>query len=361
MYHGDTVPGFPQHPHRGFETVTLVRQGLIDHSDSLGAQARFGHGDVQWLTAGNGIVHARCSRCSTRRAQSGRAVPDLAATCPRPTSASTLTSRCSGTTTSRDSSPPTTAGRRTEVTVVAGEIGGLTPPAPPPNSWASRPESDLAIWVLRLDADARGRCPGRGGPETVRMLYFFEGAALRVAGTDVDVNTALVLRRRHRRRTHRGSARGRVPRAASAPDRRAGRAVRTVRDEHRRRDPSRRSPTTAARSSVAGPGPTTTRPTAPTRSASRASPNTRHDRKHERASGAGYPGEQRAGPERPGPQGQERTSMNVAGSYGRSNPIRVGGVFSRRRRKPRTGCGATPPTADRPRASCCGAWAIATR
>ncbi|HYN59579.1 MAG TPA: pirin family protein, partial [Rubrivivax sp.] len=58
MYHGLKVPGFPAHPHRGFETVTIVRRGLIDHSDSLGAAARFGGGDVQWLTAGRGIVHA---------------------------------------------------------------------------------------------------------------------------------------------------------------------------------------------------------------------------------------------------------------------------------------------------------------
>jgi len=52
------VPGFPQHPHRGFETVTLARRGYIDHSDSLGAAARFGRGDAQWLTAGGGIVHS---------------------------------------------------------------------------------------------------------------------------------------------------------------------------------------------------------------------------------------------------------------------------------------------------------------
>ena len=57
MHHGTEVPGFPSHPHRGFETVTIVRKGLIDHADSLGAAARFGHGDVPWLTAGKGIVH----------------------------------------------------------------------------------------------------------------------------------------------------------------------------------------------------------------------------------------------------------------------------------------------------------------
>ncbi|MEZ5269430.1 MAG: pirin family protein [Microthrixaceae bacterium] len=50
---------FPAHPHRGFETVTYVREGLIDHSDSLGATARFaGRGDTQWMTAGSGIVHS---------------------------------------------------------------------------------------------------------------------------------------------------------------------------------------------------------------------------------------------------------------------------------------------------------------
>src|SRR5512145_805722 len=58
MYHGLTVPGFPRHPHRGFETVTVVRNGYVDHSDSMGAAGRYGQGDVQWMTAGAGVQHA---------------------------------------------------------------------------------------------------------------------------------------------------------------------------------------------------------------------------------------------------------------------------------------------------------------
>ena len=54
----DTPRGVGVHPHRGFETVTVVMNGIIDHSDSYGQAGRYGNGDVQWMTAGKGLQHS---------------------------------------------------------------------------------------------------------------------------------------------------------------------------------------------------------------------------------------------------------------------------------------------------------------
>ena len=140
MYHGLTVPGFPSHPHRGFETVTIVRKGLTDHSDSLGAAARFGGGDVQWLTAGRGIVHAEMFPApERRRAQPAGAVPDLAQPAGegqdgRPALHDALVGRHPARSHDRR---PTAASRSSPC--IAGRIApDVAPLAPPPDSWASR-------------------------------------------------------------------------------------------------------------------------------------------------------------------------------------------------------------------------------
>ena len=52
------IAGFPDHPHRGFETVTLVQDGLMRDKDSVGNEGVLGPGDVQWMTAGRGRIHS---------------------------------------------------------------------------------------------------------------------------------------------------------------------------------------------------------------------------------------------------------------------------------------------------------------
>jgi redox-sensitive bicupin YhaK (pirin superfamily) len=53
----DYLAGFPWHPHRGIETITYVLEGLVEHGDSMGNKGVIGAGDVQWMTAGSGIIH----------------------------------------------------------------------------------------------------------------------------------------------------------------------------------------------------------------------------------------------------------------------------------------------------------------
>src|SRR4051812_3357834 len=138
MYHGEVVPGFPRHPHRGFETVTIVRQGLIDHSDSLGATARFGHGDVQWLTAGRGVEHSEMFPLTRPDKPNPLELFQIWLNLP----ASNKFSAPYFSMLWADSVPRVRitdeAGRATDVTLVAGALGEQAAPTPPPDSWASR-------------------------------------------------------------------------------------------------------------------------------------------------------------------------------------------------------------------------------
>lgn len=192
MYHGEVVPGFPGHPHRGFETVTYVRRGLIDHSDSLGAAARFGRGDVQWLTAGEGIVHSEMFPLVHRDRPNPLELFQIWLNLPRadklvePHFAMLWGPDLPRIVRDAD-------GRATEVTVIAGALDGEVPPPPPPHSWAARPDTDVAIWHVRLDAGARWTMPAAHHPDVARTLYVFEGGPVGIGGTPVDGSTGAVV------------------------------------------------------------------------------------------------------------------------------------------------------------------------
>ena len=197
MYHGQTIPGFPSHPHRGFETVTIVRKGFIDHADSLGAAARFGNGDVQWLTAGRGVVHSemfpllRADQTNPLElfqiwlnlpAAGKMAAPHFtmlwSEDIPRQISADS-------------------EGRNTEITCIAGRLDdaqSVTPLPPPPQSWATDPTSDVAIWTIKMAPGARWLLPAAANAASRRNLYFFKGTRVTVGGQIISEHSALELR-----------------------------------------------------------------------------------------------------------------------------------------------------------------------
>lgn len=190
MYHGDIVPGFPTHPHRGFETVTYVRRGWCDHSDSLGAQARFGEGDAQWLTAGAGIVHSEM-------------FPLLSDDAPNPLHLFQIWLNLPAADKMvdpyfsmlwHDEIPVVATADGAHVTVIAGSFEGVAGVKPPPDSWASAADSDVAIWHVRLEPDSTFSLPP-AQPGSNRVLYLFEAddSGVDIAGQIVRQNTGVVL------------------------------------------------------------------------------------------------------------------------------------------------------------------------
>jgi redox-sensitive bicupin YhaK (pirin superfamily) len=193
MYHGEVVPGFPGHPHRGFETVTIVRKGYIDHADSLGAAARFGSGDTQWLTAGAGVVHSEMFPLLEREKSNHLELFQIWLNLP---AADKMVEPHFAMLWSKDIPRISFTDAQqhvTEVEVVAGELGGKRAPPPPPHSWAARPDTDVAIWNIHMQAGATFTLPKANDERTVRTLYFYEGTSLKVGDELVREHSALVV------------------------------------------------------------------------------------------------------------------------------------------------------------------------
>jgi redox-sensitive bicupin YhaK (pirin superfamily) len=182
MYHGQEVPGFPQHPHRGFETVTVVRRGLIDHSDSLGATARFGRGDTQWLTAGKGILHCEMFPLVEREKENPLELFQIWLNLPKEDKMVEPHFTMLWSDSIQKKSIVDEGGKQTDITVVAGVFGELRGPRTPPKSWAARDENDVAIWTIKMAPGAKVTLPAARVKGVNRSLYFFAGERLKIEG-----------------------------------------------------------------------------------------------------------------------------------------------------------------------------------
>lgn len=183
MYHGQTVPGFPAHPHCGFETITIVTRGYCDHADSLGAAARFGQGDVQWITTGAGLQHSEMfpllnlDKPNTMElfqiwlnlpAKSKRVAPYFSMFW------------------SEDI--PEQHSNGAYVRLIAGQLDALKAPAPPPDSWAADPDNGVVIALIQLEAGASLTLP-EASEGTQRRLYLFEGESVWLNGSAFNPGT----------------------------------------------------------------------------------------------------------------------------------------------------------------------------
>ena len=171
MYHGDRIPGFPQHPHRGFETITATMEGVIDHTDSMGNGGRYGDGDLQWMTAGGGVVHGemfplvnQTSDNPTRFFQIWLNLPAKNKMCD-PSFKMHWAQQVNKVTRDDGSS----------LTLFAGEYKGLNGEAPPPNSWAANPSNEVSIYHITLPPNSKIKIPSTATEGVNRTLYMIEG------------------------------------------------------------------------------------------------------------------------------------------------------------------------------------------
>ncbi len=187
MYHGEVVPGFPVHPHRGFETITIVRKGYVDHADSLGAAGRYGQGDVQWMTAGSGVQHSEMFPLLKQDQDNTMELFQIWLNLPKK---------------SKMAPPHFTMfwnekipvleldNKKVKLSIIAGNYEDTKALPPPPDSWASQPESDTAIWLLKIDPGGRFKIPSAKS-DTARTLYFFEGRGATMNGHEISGKTGI--------------------------------------------------------------------------------------------------------------------------------------------------------------------------
>lgn len=192
MYHGKTVPGFPGHPHRGFETITVVRKGLVDHADSMGAAGRYGDGDVQWMTAGKGVQHSEMFPLLSKEKDNPMELFQIWLNLPKKNKMVAPHFKMMW----RESIPnytfTDTEGKKTVIEVIAGKIDTTLAPAPPPDSWAADANNEVAIWNIKMNAGGTWLLP-KASEGINRTLYFYEGENLNVESNPVTKYNAIEL------------------------------------------------------------------------------------------------------------------------------------------------------------------------
>jgi hypothetical protein len=175
MYHGDAIPGFPQHPHRGFETITATIDGIIDHADSLGNAGRYGQGDVQWMTAGRGVVHSEMFPLIHKNKENATRFFQIWLNLP---AKNKMVEPSFSMFWNADVPIYQNEDHTVKVTVWAGnDYFHMQQPnnSPPPASWASDASNDVAIMHITIQPGGSMILPKAHEERVNRSLFLIEG------------------------------------------------------------------------------------------------------------------------------------------------------------------------------------------
>jgi len=192
MYHGHNIPGFPRHPHRGFETLTVVSKGIIDHADSLGASARYGDGDAQWLTAGDGINHSEMFPLFNQSGNNKLDFFQIWLNLPSYNKRVNPNFEIFW----KDEIPKvdsnSNGNKNAEVELIAGNYLGFSAPIAPENSWANDKKNDVAVWTIRLDEKGEFNIPNTKSGAN-RNLYILKGSNIKVDNQKISRSAMVIL------------------------------------------------------------------------------------------------------------------------------------------------------------------------
>lgn len=187
MYHGSSIPGFPFHPHRGFETITINKEGFVDHTDSLGAAGRFGAGDVQWMTAGKGVQHSEMFPLVKENEGNPLEIFQIWLNLPK---ANKMVQPHFKMLWAEDIPVVTITGangKRSKIDVIAGSFDNTKALAPTPDSWAADPKNAVTVLTIKMEANAELKIPACD-MDVNRSLYFYKGDKLQVEDQTIEAN-----------------------------------------------------------------------------------------------------------------------------------------------------------------------------
>lgn len=184
MYHGTNVPGFPYHPHRGFETITINKEGVVDHSDSLGAAGRFMAGDVQWMTAGKGVQHSEMFPLLNEEQGNPLEIFQIWLNLPKASKMVDPHFKMLWNENIPVLSHKDESNRMTTIQVIAGNIGEVKALDPTPDSWASDPENAVGVFTVKMEAGANWTLP-KTNAHANRSVFFYKGDKVEIEGQTI--------------------------------------------------------------------------------------------------------------------------------------------------------------------------------